>query len=296
MPNRSAQEFPVTSADQRYRVQSLGRAMDLLDRIAEHGIAGARLTDLAHDVGLSKAAAYSILATFRSRGMVADQGEGLTKRYRLGLSLLRLADLAIANTGLAEIAMPFLRDLTQEVGLTSRVAILNDGVPVVIGRVDAPGPIRFDAVLGRWERPHCSGVGKILLAAMPREEALGLLDRLGHAARTSKTLTTTEALLADFDRVANRFYALDDEEDVEGIICVAAGIFGHSGLAIGAISVTTLKQLLPTPAIEPIAAALMRHADRISQALGGVKTEEAWAAIREKLSKAVSHPQPAASP
>ena len=72
-----------TMTDERYRVQSLGRALDLLDRIADSGQAGARLTDLARDIGLSKPAAYAILATLRARGVVTDIGEGMTRRYRL---------------------------------------------------------------------------------------------------------------------------------------------------------------------------------------------------------------------
>ncbi|WP_018182847.1 IclR family transcriptional regulator [Kaistia granuli] len=264
--------------DERYRVQSLGRALDLLDKIAESGQAGARLTDLARDIGLSKPAAYAILVTLRARGVVTDVGEGMTRRYRLGLSLLRLGDLAVANTGLAEVALPVLRDLTQMIGMTSRVAMMDDGFAVVIGRVDAPGAIRFDAALGRRERPHCSGVGKVLLAAMPRNKALELVERVGHPARTPHTLSTLEALDADLDRIVARHYALDDEEDHAGIICVAAAVFGRGGQTVGAISVTTLKQLLPLESVDKIAGPLVQHADLISRALGGPSAAEAWAA------------------
>jgi IclR family acetate operon transcriptional repressor len=263
-------------ADERYRVQSLGRALDLIEKIAESGLAGARLTDLARDIGLSKPAAYAILATLRAHGIVTDFGEGMTRRYRLGLSLLRLGDLAVANTGLADIALPVLRDLTQEIGMTSRVAMMDDGFAVVIGRVDAPGAIRFDAALGRRERPHCSGVGKVLLAAMPRDKALELLERVGHPARTPKTLSTLAALSADLDQIATRHYAIDDEEDHEGIICCAAAVFGRGGQTVGAISVTTLKQLMPLESVASIAGPLVRHADLISQALGGPPAIEAW--------------------
>lgn len=263
--------------DERYRVQSLGRALDLIDRIAEAGQDGARLTDLARDIGLSKPAAYAILATLRARGLVVDFGEGMTRRYRLGLSFVRFGDLAVANTGLGDVAMPILRELTQEVGLTSRVAMLDDGFAVVIGRVDGPGAIRFAAALGRREAPHCSGVGKLLLAAMPRDEALAILERVGHERRTPNTLDSLAALAADFDRIAERHYAIDDEEDVEGIVCLAAGVFGHGGRAVGAISVTTLKQLLPTEAIPSVVEPLLRHADRISQTLGGPPAALAWA-------------------
>jgi len=203
----------------------------------------------------------------------------MTRRYRLGLSLLRLGDLAVSNIGLADIAMPILRELTQEIGMTSRVAMMDDGFAVVIGRVDAPGAIRFDAALGRRERPHCSGVGKVLLAAMPRPSALALLERVGHAARTPKTLSTPDLLNADLDRIATRHYALDDEEDHEGIICVAAALFGHGGQAVGAVSVTTLKQLLPAEAVPTIAAALVRHADRISAALARPAGRRAWRGV-----------------
>lgn len=262
--------------DERYRVQSLGRALDLLDRIAESGQDGARLTDLARDIGLSKPAAYAILVTLRARGIVTDVGEGMTRRYRLGLSLLRLGDLAVSNTGLADIALPILRDLTQAIGMTSRVAMMDDGFAVVIGRVDAPGAIRFNAALGRRERPHCSGVGKVLLAAMPRANALELVERVGHSPRTPKTLSTIEALNADLDQIAVRHYAIDDEEDHEGIICVAAAVFGRDGQTVGAISVTTLKQLLPQEAVGSIAGPLVQHADLISRALGGPTAAEAW--------------------
>ena len=262
--------------DERYRVQSLGRAMDIVERIAESGPAGARLTDLARAVGLSKAAAYATLATLRARGLVTDDGEGMTRRYRLGLSLLRLGDIAVANTGLGDIALPVLRELTLELGMTSRVAMMDGGFAVVIGRVDAPGAIRFDAALGRRERPHCSGVGKVLLAAMPRRDAMDLLARVGQPRRTPKTLGSAEALAADLDRIVERHYGLDDEEDNEGILCIAAGIFGRDGNAVGAISVTTLKQLLPGGAVPPVAGTLLRHADRISKALGGPTADKAW--------------------
>src|SRR5215469_18742549 len=99
---------------ERYRVQSLGRALDLLELIAARGREGARLTDLAIAQGLSKAATYAILQTLLAHGFVADAGTGAARRYRLGLSLARLGDLAVANIALADIALPVLRELTAE--------------------------------------------------------------------------------------------------------------------------------------------------------------------------------------
>ena len=259
----------AAAAQARYRVQSLGRALDLLDLVARQGREGARLAELARELGLSKPATYAILQTLLARGFLADIGSGPARHYRLGFSLVRLGDLALANITLADAALPTLRQLTAELGLTSRVAILDDGYAVVVGRVDAPGAVRFDAALGRRELPHCSAVGKALLAALPPEEARAILRRIGLKRRTPQTIAGLPALMEELALTAARGYAVDDEEDTEGVVCVAACVFDRSGKAVGAISATGLKQRDWPARREALAQQVMRHADRISQQLGG---------------------------
>jgi IclR family transcriptional regulator, acetate operon repressor len=256
------------AVDQRYRVLSLGRALDLVEIVARHGKNGGRLTDLAHELGLSKASTFAILQTLLSRGYVADFGKGSTRRYRLGMALARLGDLAISNIALADVAIPILHDLTDELSMTSRLAILDDGYAVVIGRVDAPGAIRFDAALGRSELPHCSAVGKALLSALPKAEAAAILQKLDLPRRTPHTITDPTALMAELQRSAERGYALDDEEDNEGVACIGACVYDRSGKAIGAISVTGLKPRDWDTRQKTLAGAVMRVAASISQQLG----------------------------
>lgn len=266
--------------DERYRVQSLGRALDLLELLAKAGRDGSRLTDLAVSLGLSKAATYAMLQTLLSRGFISALGEGAGKRYRLGMSLARLGDLAIANIALVDIAMPVLRALTQEVSLTSRVAILDDGFAIVVGRADAPGAIRFDAALGRRELPHCSAVGKALLAAMPRPDAVAILAAVGMPRRTAHTLTSLPAMNDELDRTVARGYAIDDEEDTEGVLCIGTCVFDRNDQAIGAISVTGLKQRSDESALDKLAETLIRYADQISRQFGGKTGAEVWALRR----------------
>jgi len=269
-----------SGVDERYRVQSLGRALDLLELLGKAGRDGGRLTDLANGLGLSKAATYAILQTYLSRGFISAIGEGPTKRYRLGMSLARLGDMAISNIALADIAMPVLRALTREVGLTSRVAILDEGYAVVIGRADAPGAIRFDAALGRRELPHSSAVGKSMLAALPRTQALAILRQTGLPRRTPHTITTLAAVQSDLDRVAQRGYAVDDEEDTEGVVCIGTCVFDRTGNAVGAISITGLKQNSSEDRQEQLATTLIRHADQLSRHMGGLEGRDAWAMRR----------------
>src|SRR5256885_14477711 len=69
-------ETSVSTIDERYRVQSLGRALDLVELIANRGKDGARLTDLARELGMSKAAVYALLQTLLAHGFLSDFSEG----------------------------------------------------------------------------------------------------------------------------------------------------------------------------------------------------------------------------
>jgi IclR family acetate operon transcriptional repressor len=258
----------VRTIDERYRVQSLGRALDLIEMIAVRGKDGARLTDLARELGMSKAAVYALLQTLLARGFLSDVSEGANRRYRLGLSLTRLGDMALANIAIADAAMPELRKLTADLGMTSRLAILDDGYAVVVGRVDAPGSIRFDAALGRREMPHCSAVGKALLAAMPRDEAQRILERGELQRRTPRTITAVPQLMNELALSQERGYAIDDEEDTEGVACIGSCVFSRGGGVAGAISVTGLKPRDWGSRLPELGARVLDSARSVSRQLG----------------------------
>jgi hypothetical protein len=121
--------------------------------------------------------------------------------------------------------------------------------------------------------PHCSAVGKALLAQMPREEAKAILRRLGMPRRTAHTVTSVAAFLGELDRVVREGYAVDDEEDTEGVSCVAACVFDRGGKAAGAISVTGLKPRDWSRRKNLLAQAVKPCAARISQRLGPWRAE-----------------------
>ncbi len=272
---REGNQQDKTSTNERYRVQSLGRALDLLELLGKAGRDGGRLTDLANELSLSKAAIYAILQTYLARGFISAIGEGPTKRYGLGMSLARLGDIAISNIALADIAMPILRALTREVRLTSRVAILDDGYTVVVGRVDAPGAVRFDAALGRRELPHSSAAGKSMLAALPRAQAVALLNQTSLPRLTPHTVTSLAALQSELDSIVTRGYAVDDEENAE-VVSIGTCVFDRTGNAVGALSVTGLQHSSSNDQQEQLATTLIRYADQLSRHIGGLDGREAW--------------------
>lgn len=230
----------MTELDSRYEVKSVVRAIGILEAL-EDSPDGLTVTETAKAVGLSKSTAFATLQTLRAHGLVSDSGEGATRQYRLGLALVRLGQRAATQTSIADVAQPVLRTLTEETGLTSRVAVLEDDWAIVVGRSDSRTAPRLDLRMGQREWPHCTGVGKALLSALPESEIRGVVGRLGMPARTPHTITDPDALVAVLMRARAQGFCLDDEEDAEGIMCVAAPIVDGHGNLLGAISVTGLK-------------------------------------------------------
>lgn len=265
------QMLPATRGplEERYRVQSVERAFQLLESIAAAGPEGLTLTDLARAIGVSKSTAYAILQTMLGGGFVADTGAGMTRRYRLGMALARLGDVVVSQIALRDVALPVLRTLVQETHLAARVAVLDEPYAVVIARVDAPdSAVRFAVNLGKREHLHCSAVGKAMLAALDRDAARSMLSLAGMPGKTPHTITDETTLFAELDTIAERSYAVDDEEDVEGVFCVGAAVHDRTGRCAGAISVTGIKRDLPSWRVAQLGANVHEHALRISTLLG----------------------------
>jgi IclR family acetate operon transcriptional repressor len=257
------------STDDRYRVHSVERALELLGTLAEAGPDGMTLSDLGRSLEVSKSSAYAILQTMLAHGFVADSGEGMGRRYRLGMALARLGDIVTSQIALRDVADPVLRSLTAATGLTSRVAVFDEPHAVVIGSIDAANSaIQFASNLFKRELMHSSAVGKSMLATLDEEHVRSLLRHAGMPRKTSRTITDPDEMLRELEDVAQQGYALDDEEDVDGVFCVASVVLDYTGGCAGAISVTGLRLDLPDSRLHELGVATREHARRVSELLG----------------------------
>lgn len=249
----------------RYRVQSAERAIAVLESISTADRSGRSLAEVAATLGVARSTAHALLRTLEAHGIVT---ETTGPRFLLGTSLIRLGDLASAQVPLAELGRPLLRALSEETGLTSRLAASDDGYPLFIARVDGPGSVRFRTPLGSRELPHTSAAGKAILAQLPTDTVRQIAGAVGMVASTRRTITDVEDLLRDLDRVRTRGFAIDDEEDTEGILCVGAAVYDASGRCVGAISTTGIKIEGPALRIEELGKTVRKHADALSERLG----------------------------
>lgn len=269
MTNSAAPEEP------KYWVKSVARAADILEALAAPSQGnGLSVTEVGQACSISKSAAFGMLQTLRAYGLVSDDGEGMNRRYRLGMSLARLGDRARSQVSLRGVAHPVLRELTRATGMASRLAVPEDGHAVVVDQVELDQRVRLDLRMGQRELPHCTGLGKALLSAMPQSEAASVIERFGLPRRTSRTITDPATFLSHLRDIARVGYALDDEEDAEGIICIGAPVFDDRSVCAGAVSITGLKLGLPAWRYQELGGQVRDAARRISVSLGWVEDPE----------------------
>jgi DNA-binding IclR family transcriptional regulator len=251
----------------RYTVRSVARAMRMLNIVADGPAGGLSLSDLARSLGASKSTTLALARTLTTAGVLRDSRPG--PRYCLGTALIRLGDITRGQLPLGDICRPVLVELADLTKMTSRVAICDEGYPVFIERVDGPGSVRFHTPLGQREVPHASAAGKAILATMTPGQVRGICAATGMQRRTAHTITDVDRLLATLVQVRENGFAVDDEEDAEGIFCVGAVFLGHDGSCAGAVSVTGIKGDLPAWRMNELGRTVRRYANKVSDLLGG---------------------------
>ena len=263
----------------RYTVRSVARAMRLVQIVADGPDEGLTLSDLARALGTSKSTTLALARTLIAFGLLRDGRPG--PRYTLGTGAIRLGDIARGQLPLGDLSRPLLVELAEATKMTSRLAICDEGFPVFIERVDGPGSVRFHTPLGQREMPHASAAGKAILATMTEEQVRELCAQTGLRARTGHTITDVDSLLANLALVRTNGFAIDDEEDAEGIFCLGAAIFGHDRAVAGAVSVTGIKGDLPAWRINELGQAVRQVADGVSQILGGPRYADSGQTAQE---------------
>jgi IclR family acetate operon transcriptional repressor len=201
-------------------VQSVDRALDLLELMAAAG-GTLGLSELAARAGLPLPTIHRLVRTMVNRGYLRQEP---SRRYALGPSLIPLGDAAGQMVGAW--ARPLLDELVRKVGETANLAMLEVDSVVYVAQVPSPHSMRMFTEVGRRVLPHCTGVGKALLATLPVDQVTNILRRTGMPAQTEKTITTPTALLAELVPVRERGYAIDDGEQEIGVRCVAASVPG----------------------------------------------------------------------
>lgn len=251
----------------RYRVRSVDRAIDVLESLGR-AASPLTITEITEDVGGSKSGMFATVQTLVARGFVTSIGAGPERRYSLGAALARLGDTVHDQVTFGGVARQVLRDLSERTGLTSRAAQWDGDCAVIVDRVDGSDGVRFDLHWGKREPLHRSSVGKAMLALMSDDQARKVLQDIPLEPSTEHSLTTVEAVLDDVRRTRIRGYAVDDEEDILGLICIGAAVLDHRGATAGALSITRIKAGIDAAELDRIGRIVAASAAEMSRLLG----------------------------
>jgi len=180
-----------------------------------------------------RSSVYRLLQQIEEEGFLdRDVDSG---RYRLGIRLASLGELALHSTSLQRIALPALHTLSEQSGETATLLLLTDGEGIAVQHVESRHRVAAKAVLGRHWPLHASAGGKALLAWLP-ENAQRTLIKRSLKRYTRSTITDVALLQRELRLIRQRGFSTVRGEFMEDLWGVAAPIFNHQDAVEAAIT------------------------------------------------------------
>ena len=188
------------------------------------------LSELSRQLGLPKSTTSRILGALERQGLVRrDRNSG----YLGGEVLLRFASKQNQDVTLISRMRPVLESLATKTSESVNLAVPGTDDLKLIDQVDGKHLLGATNWIGRNVPYHASALGKVLLAFGAATIPVGTLQT-----KTSRTITTRSLLNAELEKVRKTGFAIIDNELEDGLVAVAAPVFGHDGNVIAAISIS----------------------------------------------------------
>jgi DNA-binding IclR family transcriptional regulator len=231
----------ATSADKRYHSRTIERALDVLESFHANQ-PGLSLKELSVITALPESSLFRVLLTLQKRNYLQQETNGtyqLTRKMLLG----RVHESAeLVRT----VARPQLEELASEFNETCSVAYVFGDHIQVLDTMEAFHQIRVSNRRGRILPPHCSSMGKAILAFQSNEVMDNMLEVYGLNKRTDHTIIDRYVLRQELLTVRQQGFACDREESMLGGTCFGAPIMSSTGQVVAALSVSS-----PTQRITP---------------------------------------------
>ena len=177
------------------------------------------LQSLVEETGLPKPTLHRMLQQLESAGLLQRDSDG--RHYATGSRLRRLAENVLLHDSQHGARHAVLRQLVEQVGESCNITALSGSEVIYLDRVETAAPLRFYLHAGSRVPAHCSANGKMLLAQLPPAQRRRLLGQVPLERCTPTTITDIGQLEQELRRVRSQGYALDNEEFLPGLFCIA---------------------------------------------------------------------------
>ncbi|MCC2110851.1 MAG: IclR family transcriptional regulator [Hyphomicrobiales bacterium] len=245
-------------------MKTADKALNILDYFSEsspeHG-----LSDLARLSGLDKATTHRMLQTLARHGFVEQHN--VSRKYRLGAGLLRLAHIREATAPVTSVVQPILEILAADTGETAHASLIAGDQLATIGIVESAKSTRVNIEQGLKLPLHATASGIAFLAFSPDEfvdKALG--RRL--ASFTDRTETDIAKIRDQIARARKTGIGMVDQGFELEVVGIAAPTFDLAGNAVGAVAVATPSSRMSDAVQRTISEAVLRAAIDTTRGLG----------------------------
>lgn len=227
--------------EQKYWVPALERADLILKAIARQPGTN-KMTDLCEETGINKSSMFSLLRTMEALQWVV---KGANEGYALGAGVSYFNtvynDSLKQNMNLVERFLEESARSVREVGETFQLSVLDRSEIIYLAKQEGQSLVRLESSPGMRFPAHATAMGKMMLALLPEGELEGRYPAKILPAVTARTLTDWYEFTAALAVIRKDGFALDQEEIIQGISCVAAPVLDASGRAVAAVSTSMLQ-------------------------------------------------------
>lgn len=241
------------------------------DRVADvlylfiSGPAAMGVSEVARELGLSKAVVHRIFRSLSQRGFL-QAGAG-SRDYRLGPAAVALGARGLRDLDMRRAARPVLEELRDRTGETTTLSEFIGTQRVYLDQFESRHTIRMTVELGRLHPLYAGGTGKAIMAFLDKSARENVLSK-GLVRLTETTITEPNALARELKEIATRGFAVSMGERQHDAGSVAAPIFDSEGRVIGALSVCGPVGRFDEESIARYGRLVVEASDRVSLKLG----------------------------
>lgn len=244
---------------------TVAKALSMLDYFSEDE-PEIGLSDLSRKTGIDKATVHRMLSAFVDAGIVEQRSD--TKLYRLGAGVLRLARVREHAFPVTTVYQAALDRLAAETEETAHASLVSGRALATIAVRESTRGSRVSLVAGEILPFHSTASGIAVLAFTdPKTRDRVLASQL--EAKTRQTVTEASGLRAQIERTETRGYSIGDQTNEDDVFGIAAPVFDHAGLAVGAVAVATPAHRMTDDLRAVIIAGVLREATKVTFETGG---------------------------
>ncbi|NHN61630.1 MULTISPECIES: IclR family transcriptional regulator [Halorussus] len=214
------------------KLKTIERGFSILEWIREND--GGEVAEVAAALDMSTSTVHRYLDSLHSEGYLVKEG-GV---YHLSLNFLTLGEQARTRKDVYTNAKDYTRMLSDESGCRSSFVVEEHGRGVYLYTSPGDHGVWTRSTIGKRVPLHVTAAGKSILAFLPDERVVEIVDEHGLTRETEHSITDEDELHEELARVRENGYAFNDEEQIAGVIAVGAPVENRDGEVIGAFSVS----------------------------------------------------------